>query len=88
LKSPSTLMWTRLLQSIKQYLEELERLQKPTAQDTGLPLDYSHWADGFGAPTFDALARSPQAAPDTSKAQGFGGGSTAKKKKKSKKKKG
>jgi hypothetical protein len=75
------------IESIKQYLEELERLQKPTAQDTGLPLDYSHWTDGFGAPTFDALAHSPQAAPDTSKPEGFGGGSTAKKKKKSKKKK-
>lgn len=76
------------IESIKQYLEELERLEKPTAQETGLPLDRSHWTDGFGAPTFDALARSPQASPDTSKPEGFGGGSTAKKKKKSKKKKG
>ncbi|MDA0673052.1 MAG: hypothetical protein O3C67_05020 [Cyanobacteria bacterium] len=77
-----------MMRDIRGYLDQLTRSQKPTAGEVGLPLDYGHWADGFGAPTFDALA-SPKPAIDTSSPQGFGGSAgSAKKKKKTKKKKG
>jgi hypothetical protein len=75
-----------MMANVRQYLDQLKAMEKPSANELGLPLDYSQVNLGFQPPTFDRLARRPQDQPGAM-GQGFSAGPAKEKKKKGKKKK-